>query len=150
MITSSTWSRVIEGGRPGRGSSDSPSRRRSVNLLRQRCTVEVSRPSSAAICLSVPPSAARSTIFARRARYWAVFARRAHRCSCVRSPAETTNAAFGRPTGPASSSPASPCAANSARHRPAVRSDTPTVRATCGFDMPSVQASTIRARCAAR
>jgi len=50
MITSSTWSRVIEGGRPGRGSSDSPSRRRSVNLLRQRCTVEVSRPSSAAIC----------------------------------------------------------------------------------------------------
>ena len=42
-------------------------------------------PQIAAACLFVPPSAQPSTIFARIARYWAVFARRAHRISWARS-----------------------------------------------------------------
>jgi hypothetical protein len=50
----------------------------------QRSTVDSSTPRSAAACLFVPPSAQRSTIFARSARYWAVFARRAHRISWAR------------------------------------------------------------------
>lgn len=49
----------------------------------------------------VPPSAQVSTIFARIARYWAVFARRAHRTSCARSASVSTSSAFGRPTGAA-------------------------------------------------
>lgn len=43
-----------------------------MNRARQRSTVEVSMPRSAAACLFVPPSAQRSTIFARNARNWAV------------------------------------------------------------------------------
>ena len=50
-----------------------------MNRARQRSTVDSSTPRSAATCLFVPPSAQRSTIFARIARNWAVFARRAHR-----------------------------------------------------------------------
>jgi hypothetical protein len=38
-----------------------------LNLLRQRCPVEMPASRSAATCLSVPPCAARSTIFARDA-----------------------------------------------------------------------------------
>ena len=79
--TSSTWSSRIDGGRPGRGSSCRPSSRRAMNRARHRSTVDSSTPRSAAASLFVPPSAQRSTIFARSARYWAVFARLAHRIS---------------------------------------------------------------------
>ena len=111
-ITSSTWSSRIDGGRPGRGSSCRPSSRLAMNRARHRSTVDSSTPRSAAACLFVPPSAQRSTIFARSARYCAVFARLAHRISCARSASFRTSSAFGRPTGAASSSPASRCAAN--------------------------------------
>src|SRR5450755_4094430 len=56
-----------------------------MNRARQRSTADSSTPRSAAACLFVPPSAQASTIFARSARYWAVFARLAHRISCTRS-----------------------------------------------------------------
>jgi hypothetical protein len=79
--TSSTWSSRIDGGRPGRGSSARPSRRRAMNRARHRSTVDSSTPRSAAACLFVPPSAHRSTIFARSARNWAVLARRAQEIS---------------------------------------------------------------------
>ena len=97
MITSSTWSSRIDGGRPGRGSSCRPSRRRAMNRARQRSTVDSSTPRSAAACLFVPPSAQRSTIFARSARNWAVFARRAHRISWARSASSSTSGALAPP-----------------------------------------------------
>ncbi len=65
-----------------------------MNRARHRSTVDSSTPRSAATCLFVPPSAQRSTIFARSARYWAVFPRRAHATSWARSaPVSTSSAA---------------------------------------------------------
>ena len=66
-----------------------------MNRARQRSTVDSSTPRSAAACLFVPPSAQASTIFARSARYWAVFARLAHRISCARSASSSTSSALG-------------------------------------------------------
>ena len=67
--------------RPGRGSSTSPSSRCAANLPRHLLTVAGSTRSSAAACLFVTPSAHASTILARSASAWLVFARRAHRVS---------------------------------------------------------------------
>ena len=80
-MTSSTWSSRIDGGRPGRGSSASPSSRRAANRLRHLLTVAGSIRRSAAACLFVAPPAHASTIFARSASACAVLARRAHRVS---------------------------------------------------------------------
>jgi len=66
--TSSTWSRVIEAGRPGRSSSNSPSRRDSMNRRRHLPTVMAAQRSSAATVLLSVPSAQASTIFERSAR----------------------------------------------------------------------------------
>ena len=146
-ITSSTWSSRIDGGRPGRCSSCRPSRRLAMNRARHRSTVDSSTPRSAAASLFVPPSAQRSTIFARTARYWAVFARLAHRISWARSASVKTSPAFCRPP---------------ARHlqpRQAIRGDwrrhldtdltaTPSACAAPAFDIPPAHAKMIRARSA--
>jgi hypothetical protein len=147
-ITFSTWSSRIDGGRPGRGSSARPSSRRAMNRARHRSTVDSSTPRPAAACLFVPPSAQRSTIFARSARYWAVFARRAHRASCARSASVKTSSALRRPAGAASSSPASRCAANWRRHFDTDLTATPSACAAAALDIPSAQAKMIRARSA--
>ena len=96
----------------------------------------------------VPPSAQRSTIFARSARYWAVFARRAHRISWARSASSSTSSALRRPTGAASSSPASRCAANWRRHFDTDFTATPSSCAAPAFDIPPAHAKMIRARSA--
>ena len=81
VMTSSTLSSRIDGGRPGRGSSASPSSRCAANLPRHLLTVAGSTRRSAAACLFVAPSAHASTILARSASAWLVFARRTHRAS---------------------------------------------------------------------
>ena len=81
VITSSTLSSRIDGGRPGRGSSVSPSHRRAANRRRHLLTVAGSTRRSAATCLFVIPSAHASTILARSASAWLLLARRAHRTS---------------------------------------------------------------------
>ena len=80
-MTSSTLSSRIDGGRPGRGSSASPSSRCAANRRRHLLTVIGSTRSSAAACLFVAPSAQASTILARSASAWPVLARRTHRVS---------------------------------------------------------------------
>ncbi len=117
VMTSSTLSSRIDGGRPGRGSSCRPSRRRAMNRARHRSTVDSSTPRSAATCLFVPPSALRSTIFARSARYWAVFARRAHRSASPPAPP---------PSGPAQASAGRPARHPAARPAAAPRTDAAT------------------------
>jgi hypothetical protein len=67
MITSSTCSSVIVRGRPGRGSSTSPSRRCAANRLRHVITIGRVTPSRAAISVFFNPSAAASTIRERSA-----------------------------------------------------------------------------------
>src|SRR5215467_6374391 len=96
-ITSSTFPSVILRGWPGRGSSDSPSSRRSTNLARHLPTICGVTPSRAATCLFGVPSAQASTILDRSARAWAVVARRAHPCSICRSSPVSTSGALGRP-----------------------------------------------------
>ena len=81
VMTSSTLSSRIDGGRPGRGSSTSPSSRFAANLPRHLLTVAGSTRRSAAACLFDAPSAHASTILARSASAWLVLARRAHRVS---------------------------------------------------------------------
>jgi hypothetical protein len=76
-----TLSSRIDGGRPGRGSSASPSSRRAANLPRHLLTVAGSTRRPAAACLFVAPSAQASTILARSASAWELLARRAHRVS---------------------------------------------------------------------
>jgi len=64
ITTSSTWSSRIEGGRPGRGSSTSPSSRWATNRPRQRVTVPGVTRNRAATSVFDRPSAQASTIFA--------------------------------------------------------------------------------------
>ena len=73
--TSSIRSRLIEGGRPGRGSSISPSSRELRNRCRHLDTVSGCTPSCPAICLLALPSAHASTIFDRTASTCEDFAR---------------------------------------------------------------------------
>ena len=80
-ITSSTWSRVTDGGRPGRSSSASPSSRLAKNRRRHLPTVSSWVPSLAATSRLASPSAHASTIFDRNARACDDFARRAQRVS---------------------------------------------------------------------
>src|SRR5215208_4334856 len=95
--TCSTCSTVIDGGRPGRGSSTSPSSRRCTNRPRHLPTVAGCTPNSAATCLFGVPSAHASTILQRWASAWDDFARRAQRASVSRSSAVSFSSAFGRP-----------------------------------------------------
>jgi hypothetical protein len=84
-ITSSTRSSVTARGRPGRGSSTSPSRRCSANRERHLATIDRSTPSRSAISVFLRPSAANSTILERCANAWALVRRRAHATNRARS-----------------------------------------------------------------
>ena len=95
--TSSTCSAVMLGGRPGLGSSDSPSKRCSTNRDRHLPTVAAEQPSSAATTLLSAPSAHLSTMRERSARACEDFRRLTHRCSCARSSSLSSRAGFGRP-----------------------------------------------------
>jgi hypothetical protein len=77
VMTCSTLSSRIDGGRPGRGSSHSPSSRCAANRRRHLLTVIGSTRRSAATCLFEAPPAQASTILARNASAWLVLARRA-------------------------------------------------------------------------
>ncbi len=77
VITFSTCSSVTVRGRPGRGSSLSPSSRPARNRDRHLPAVAREIPSSAATALTAPPSAQASTIRDRSASACAVFRRRA-------------------------------------------------------------------------
>jgi hypothetical protein len=152
VTTSSTLSSKTDGGRPGRGSSVSPPSRSLVNPPRHRATVcSVVRSSAATVLLSLP-SAQASTIFARSASAWDVFARRAHRVSWSRSASVSTSPAFGRPGRALSARPPTPETANRSRHFRTVSVASPSSAATPEFppDPGSAHASTIRARSAAR
>src|ERR1035441_4696059 len=101
VMTSSTLSSRIDGGRPGRGSSHSPSRRRVRNRLRHLPAVAGSTRRSAATCLLESPSAHASTILARSASAWLLLARRAppaprpppqHRTPAPRTPGQSAPA----------------------------------------------------------
>ena len=76
--SSATRSSVTVRGAPLRGSSRSPSSRSLAKRSRHLPTVCLATPSSAAIAVLLSPSAARSTMRARRASAWAVLRRRAH------------------------------------------------------------------------
>jgi hypothetical protein len=150
-ITSSTLSSRIDGGRPGRGSSASPSSRRPVNRRRHRATVDSDTRRCPATSLLFRPSAQARTILARSASAWEVFARRAHRDSWSRSASVSTSPAFGLPGRAPSASPPSPCSANRARHFRTVSAESPRSAATTELPAPgSAHASTIRARPASR
>src|SRR5512143_1923226 len=95
--TSSTWSRVIEAGRPGRSSSTSPSRRLAMNRARHLPTVTGLHCNCAATVLLSAPSAHARTIFERSASACDDFARRDHETSCERSASVNINTALGRP-----------------------------------------------------
>jgi hypothetical protein len=81
----STWSSVTVLGRPGRGSSNNPSSRRSANRLRHFVTVGREIRSRSAISPLAKPSAAASTIRERNASACAVFGRRDQASSRSRS-----------------------------------------------------------------
>ena len=151
ITTSSTWSSRIEGGRPGRGSSTSPSSRWATNRPRQRVTVPGVTRNRAATSVFDRPSAQASTIFARSANACAVFARRDHRVSCSRSASVTTSSAFGRPDRRPSTSPSHRARANRLRQAPTVIVVTPSSAASRSYTTPgSAHASTIFARTANR
>ncbi len=79
--TSSTRSAVTDAGRPGRGSSTSPSRRASTNRGRHVPIVNCATRSRAATALFDRPSAQPSTIRDRNASACEDLRRRAHRDS---------------------------------------------------------------------
>ena len=84
--TSSTLSGPIDGGRPGRGTSTTPSRRLSMNRRRHLATVlSCTRRSDATFLLVAPVLAQANTIRARNANDCDDFARRDHRVSWSRS-----------------------------------------------------------------
>ena len=95
--TFSTISSVMARGGPGRGSSKSPSRRRSAKRRRHFDAVASEHPSLAAIDLFNSPAAAPSTIRHRSARACDDFGRRAHRCSTSRSSSLSTTSTARRP-----------------------------------------------------
>ena len=96
-ITRSTSSSVTVRGAPGRGSSQSPSKRRSRNRVRHFATVPRVTPSRSPIAVFDPPSAHANTIRHRNANACALFSRRAHRASVSRSSSLNTTTAAGVP-----------------------------------------------------
>ena len=89
---------VIVAGRPGLGSSTSPSRRRSRKRRRHFATVWESTPHRAAAATFVKPSEQANTILDRAATACEDLRRRDHRSSVSRSSSESSSTAFGRPT----------------------------------------------------
>ena len=85
VMTCSTCSSLMSRGRPGRGSSVSPSSRLSRNRPRHFDTVSRETPSSAATPPIVPPSAQARMIRDLPASAWAVFLLRDHAVSVRRS-----------------------------------------------------------------
>ena len=90
VMTRSTCSSVTVRGRPGRGSSVSPSSRASRNRDRHLPAVVREMPSSAATALTANPSAQASTIRDRSASACAVLRRRAQPSRTCRSSSEST------------------------------------------------------------
>jgi hypothetical protein len=90
VTTSATFSSVTVRGAPGRGSSNSPSRRRSAKRRRHVATVIRATPSRSTIARLLKPSAASSTISARSAPPRATFRRRRRASSSVRSAADNS------------------------------------------------------------
>ena len=152
MITSSTLSNRIDGGRPGRGSSSNPSKRLSTKRPRHLATVCSITRKSAATCLFVAPGSAQAKMIrARNANACADFARRDHRCSWSRSAPDSTRSAFGRPGRRLSIKPSTPSASNRLRHLSTVATVTPRSAATrAGTAAGSANANTILARTARR
>jgi len=100
VMTLSTCSSVTVRGRPGRGSSLSPSSRDSRNRDRHLPAVVRDMRSSAATALTAAPSAQASTIRDLSASACAVFRRRAQACRTCRSSTDsTTGSSFGLATG---------------------------------------------------
>jgi hypothetical protein len=98
VITASTRSSRIEGGRPGRGSSTRPSSRDCTNRRRHLFTVLDATPRSAAtVVFSALGSAHASTIRERNANACDDFALRDQRNSVSRSTSDNSSSAFGRP-----------------------------------------------------
>lgn len=95
--TSPTFSSVMVGGAPGRGSSTSPSSRRPTNRDRHVPTVGCDTPSPAATAASSAPPAHRNTIRDRNASCCGLLGRRSQRRSVARPTSDKTNPAFGRP-----------------------------------------------------
>jgi hypothetical protein len=87
VMTCSTCSSLIVRGRPGRGSSVSPSSRSRTNRPRHFDTMSRETPSSPATAVIVPPSAHARMIRDRSASACAVFRRRTHALSVRRSSA---------------------------------------------------------------
>ncbi len=101
VTTSSTRSSEMTRGRPGRGSSDSPSSRSARNRERHFDTVARDKPNSTATSPIVPPSAHRNTIRARDAKACAVFRRHDHPVNTECSSSDnTTGTSFGLGTTP--------------------------------------------------
>ncbi len=97
-ITASTCSSLIVRGAPGRGSSLSPSSRRSAKRRRHLPAVTGWQPSAAPISVFACLVAAASTIRLRSAKAGAVLGRRAQRSSVSRSSSLSTIVAVGRPS----------------------------------------------------
>jgi hypothetical protein len=92
-MTFSTWSTLIVAGRPGRGSSTSPSSLCSRNRLRHLRTVGRDTPVREATAVFDAPVAHSRTIRERKARSCADFRRRTHRSNCSRSSADSVSSA---------------------------------------------------------
>jgi hypothetical protein len=96
VIIFSTCSSVTVRGRPGRGSSPSPSSRPSRNRDRHLAVVAREIPSSAATALTEAPSAQASTIRDRSDSAWAVFRLLTHPSRTRRSSSvSTSGSSFG-------------------------------------------------------
>jgi hypothetical protein len=97
ITTSSTCSALITGGRPGRASLTSPSKRSSTNRERHFPTVAAAHPSCTAAVLLSTPAAHASTIRDRNASACADFRRRDQRSNCSCSSSVRTSSVLGRP-----------------------------------------------------
>ncbi len=90
VTTSATFPSLTVRGAPGRGSSASPSIRRSAKRRRHRATVIRATPSRSTIARLLSPSAASSTICARSASPRATFRRRSRASSSPRSASDNS------------------------------------------------------------
>ncbi len=95
--TRSTSSSVTDRGRPTRGSSQSPSRRKSTKRWRHLPTVGCDKPRFSATSMLFAPSAQASTILARSTRADTAVRLRVSCSNSARSPPVSTSFTFGRP-----------------------------------------------------
>jgi hypothetical protein len=149
VTTSSTLSSKIDDGRPGRGSSASPSRRSAMNLPRYRLTVPALTRKLAAASLLDKPSAHASTIFDRSASTCEVLARRDQRTSWSPLRIRQHQPRLGPVRPLAITRPSTRAAANRLRQLPTVTVVTPRSAAIRSYTAPgSAHRSTICARIA--